>query len=199
MINIYFGNKLDHSIDEIADKNVKNRLLKITNTKQQVISINVYYYMLEQLHLIDPNIEIIFNKYNKPLVKNHDNLYISLAHCNNNYVFAISNQEIGIDLEYKKTFKDKELKQLYNYILNNNEQLNFSCDSLNLLKSWTIKESFLKLIGIGIQTNLKKVNIVDNTVNLINHKTAYFEIIDNPEYYLAIASFNKDSHQIFDI
>lgn len=100
--------------------------------------------------------DIDYNKYGKPYLKNINNIYFNISNTSNINVCVVSDQEIGVDIESPKyvsgifnlvfTNKEKELVRM-----SNNKELDF-------IKIWTMKESYVKLLGIGISFGLKNVD-----------------------------------------
>lgn len=101
--------------------------------------------------------EIIKNKYGKKYLKTNE-LYFNISNKDNITVIAISDKEIGIDIESIKynssilnticTESEKE------YILNSVDKEN------DFTKMWTMKESYVKMIGLGLKYDLKKVDTI---------------------------------------
>ena len=100
--------------------------------------------------------DIDYNKYGKPYLKNINNIYFNISNTSNINVCVVSDQEIGVDIESPKyvsgifnlvfTNKEKELVRM-----SNNKELDF-------IKIWTMKESYVKLLGVGISFGLKNVD-----------------------------------------
>ncbi|MHD0398064.1 4'-phosphopantetheinyl transferase family protein [Staphylococcus simulans] len=85
------------------------------------------------------NIIISKNDYGKPYIKDLD-IHISISHCDNSYVIGVSKcYDIGVDIQKKK--KDNKKNTCTNTII------------------WTLKESFLKAIGIGFMYGLDSIRI----------------------------------------
>lgn len=109
------------------------------------------------------NYNIYYNKYGKPYLDN--GLYFNISHSKNVIVCVISDKEIGIDIEYlrysdsviRKCFNDKEK----NVSLNNKEIFTII---------WTIKESYVKLLGIGLEYGLSNVDSFSLRNNVIVKK-----------------------------
>lgn len=122
--------------------------------------------------------ELIYNEYGKPFLKDN-NLFFNISHDNNLVVIAISDKNIGIDIEYltynrfvlKKCFNEKEQHKVNDKV---NKEKEFT-------KIWVMKEAYVKMKGTGIITDLKDI---DTT------KIKNIDIIDNEEYIIAIC---KDS------
>jgi len=100
-------------------------------------------------------IELIYNKYGKPYLENNP-LYFNISHCSNYIAIAISDKEIGIDIErfdhYRESLIEKvcsieEIKEIEN---SDNKDVEF-------IRIWCMKESLVKCEGRGIKLNMKDV------------------------------------------
>ncbi|WP_220729276.1 4'-phosphopantetheinyl transferase family protein [Apilactobacillus zhangqiuensis] len=100
-----------------------------------------------------------YGDHGKPFLKSNQFQY-NISNSYDLVILAVSNQEIGIDIEklrpftYKRitrAFTDKELDYLSN--------LDESVEGDETLKLWTIKESALKLVGTGLSGKVKSVDI----------------------------------------
>ena len=121
------------------------------------------------------NTDIVFNEHGKPYLKDN-RLYFNISHDRNMTVLVTSDKEIGVDLEYltykpsvvNKYFTPREQEIIKNSM---NKEYDFT-------KIWVMKESYAKMLGIGILYGLEKVD----TIKLIKK----FEIIDKKEYLISI-------------
>lgn len=124
------------------------------------------------------NYEIIYNKYNKPYLKD-SNLYFNISHDKDTTVLVIGDKEIGVDTQYL-TYKEKVIKHSFN----KKEQLIME-NSLNkrydFTRIWVMKESYLKCLGIGIEYGLKNVDTtkLNNKINIINKDTYLIAVCES--------------------
>ena len=95
-------------------------------------------------------------------------------------ICAIDTQPIGADIE---VFRDIGVDMI-NYSMNDKEQqiiLSSANRSATFLKIWTQKESVFKLIGTGIDNNLK---------NILNNNTKYsIESFETDKMVYSIAKY----------
>ncbi|WKN29074.1 4'-phosphopantetheinyl transferase superfamily protein [Apilactobacillus kunkeei] len=100
-----------------------------------------------------------YGDHGKPFLKSNQFQY-NISNSYDLVILAISDQEVGIDIEklrpftYKRitrAFTDKELDYLSN--------LDESVEGDETLKLWTIKEAALKLVGTGLSGKVKSVDI----------------------------------------
>lgn len=121
------------------------------------------------------NAEIVYNEHGKPYLKNNE-LYFNISHDKNITVLVTSDKEIGVDLEYL-TYKPSVVNK---YFTPREQEIvkNSKNKAYDFTKIWVMKESYVKMLGIGILYGLEKVD----TINLIKK----FEIIDKKEYLISI-------------
>lgn len=107
----------------------------------------------------------------KPVVyiNNAEILKCSIAHKDIIKVMALSNSEIGIDIE------SKQIKSHLTYLFHRNEQQLLAINSsLNLTKLWTLKEAASKSLGFGLNYGINSIyisNIKEDTIYFNNSVT----------------------------
>lgn len=108
------------------------------------------------------NKELLKNEYGKPYYKN-TNIKFNKSNTIGLSVLIIDNKECGIDIERIRKYDDIMAKRIlskseYNFVNINNKDLYFTI-------IWTLKESYLKCIGTGLNLNLKDISFVkDNKI-----------------------------------
>ncbi len=114
------------------------------------------------IHGFDPDTDIEKNSFGKPYLKNNP-LFFNISHCHGLAVCGIHNDEIGIDAENIRSFSPKIPGRIFTpsemEFLNNS-----SCKNEAFFRLWTLKESYIKNIGIGLSFPLKNIefDISDN-------------------------------------
>ena len=113
--------------------------------------------------------ELYYNKYGKPYLKD-SNIYFNISHTRNLVICAISDKEIGVDIEklvYNELVSKRILNQKeYSILLSsNNKEEIFTI-------MWTSKESYVKLLGIGLEYGLKNVDttILNSKIDIKKYK-----------------------------
>ena len=97
----------------------------------------------------------------KPLCKNNPNLYFNMSHSHEYACYAFSfNHQVGIDIEFMNT--KIEVEDLLSIVTTPEEMFIF--DRLDqddkfytFYKAWTLKEAFLKALGIGLSHSLSNI------------------------------------------
>jgi 4'-phosphopantetheinyl transferase len=122
--------------------------------------------ILKKYHI---NNDIFYNEYGKPYIKNNP-LYFNISHSNNITVIAISDKEIGIDIEhitFKKNIIDKICTEEEKLLINN---------AHGFTKLWVKKESYIKYLGTGLSYGLKNVDTNKLKFIIKKYKNYYISI-----------------------
>ncbi len=112
--------------------------------------------------------EIIFSVTDrgKPYCKSHPYIYFSLSHSGEFVALAISDKEIGIDIEKLRPAKEN----LVNRVCSQNEidAITFSENPhIKFTEIWTKKEAYLKALGSGIDRELSSIDTTDKNLKFI--------------------------------
>ena len=109
------------------------------------------------------NSEIKKTSYGKPYLVDNE-FYFNISHSNEITGIAISDNDVGFDVEFKENDFD--------------------------YKSWTVKESFFKLIGKGLGMYNENYEI-SNCIKYDN-RYYYFKTYELDNYVLSVSSGNKN-------
>ena len=132
--------------------------------KLRIINKKNYLPIIRKV-LKNPKIIILKDNNGKPYIKD-SNICISISHSGKLTAIAISDQNIGIDMELIRPYDHKLLNHL-----NINSKLN----DTNFFKEWTKREAFIK------KYNLKLKDI--NQISINNEK---FKCLKLKKYYISI-------------
>ena len=140
--------------------------------------------------IIPELIEIHKNKYGKPFIKS-DKLKFNMSHSKGKLAIAMASFEVGIDIEYINPNFD--IYEIIDIALSESEKLNikkleFSLQKKQFYKYWTQKEAFLKAMGTGINMDLNKLEIPNNTSD--NNRISIYK--EKKWIIEPFNSFNKD-------
>jgi 4'-phosphopantetheinyl transferase len=114
----------------------------------------------EKLHIDRKNIIICHDLYGKPFLKNYEKFHFSISHSLEWTVCAIGTKPIGIDIQLikpisiniaKRFFSDEEYLDIIS--MDNSERVDYFYDL------WTLKESLIKAIGMGLSIPLNSFTI----------------------------------------
>lgn len=189
-------NKLLSVLPEKKKKKTKD-YIKLETKLQSIFGHLLVQCTLEtQLNCPVKNEDYIYNSHNKPSFKNIP-FHFNISH-SKNYVFcAISDQEVGIDIEFIDKDHNNFLEEA-SLFLDSSEYAYLSASKKKVevfFKYWTSKEAFLKKIGMGLSRSLTSIGININNSNALDKYTGklinvlFINLI--PNYQIAICSERK--------
>nr|WP_238789543.1 4'-phosphopantetheinyl transferase superfamily protein [Streptococcus mutans] len=133
------------------------------------------------------------NNYGKPRVKGW-NLNYNVSHSGNYVVLAINNKDIGIDIQEKFEIDFGVLQFFHKF-----EQKAIQKDPSLFFTFWSLKESYLKYLGVGLSRSLDSFVIMNYPDFKCNEdRLITFESIDidNDNYSSYICYRNNEKSQI---
>jgi len=152
---------------------------------------------------IDEAPEFVYNDNGKPSLKDYPEIHFNLSHCKTAVACALSNEEVGVDIQDVKPVKDNLIKRVlteqeFNVMLRReHSSVMFSHgtkpapehyrETLSptqtitpdeyFSKLWTIKESIIKKTGQGIGDILTGINSESiDDITVINNKNYYCSV-----------------------
>ena len=185
-------NKAYNSLSSFR-KNKVDKYKFINDKKLAIIAELLLKIGLKDLGIYD-DVEYEFNKYNKPYLKNIDNLFFNYSHSKDFVICLLSSDEVGCDIEYIRDIDINSMSKFFN-----DSERTFINKSNNKLDSfyrfWTLKESFMKAVGYGFNIDLKDFEIIfnDNNVDIkesINNNKYYFKEINIDNYKCSLCLLN---------
>ena len=114
--------------------------------------------------------ELAEGEHGKPFIKGREDAFFNLSHSGRMVVLAISDKEVGVDVEKNQFFKDS----LISYVFSTKETAlakeiskdfrDFDAEDLQpsdlaYTRLWTVKESIMKYSGLGITLEPKMIEI----------------------------------------
>lgn len=88
-------------------------------------------------------------KHGKPFLLEHPQIQLNISHCKNAVLCGIGSKPLGVDVETIRPMRERVLRR----VLTASEQqeiLQSESPELCFLRFWTLKESFVKALGVGI-------------------------------------------------
>ena len=119
MIKVAYCNVKDLDLEKIYPILPESRQEKVDNfifDKDKKLSSGVYLLlkkMLDEENVNDPIIET--EKDGKPYISNYDNIHFNISHAGRMVACAISDEEIGIDIEKIDPLIDMKIAQTFFY------------------------------------------------------------------------------------
>ncbi|MCK5838739.1 MAG: 4'-phosphopantetheinyl transferase superfamily protein [Bacteroidales bacterium] len=160
-----FIDKKDEYLTMLPAK-AKQRVLQYTRAEDLQRSLFgellVRRMISKKLNIHPREIEIVFSSKGKPMLKGKSDLHFNLSHSGHWVVCAIANKPVGIDVEMiqagklkiaKRFFTETEINDLRSK--DDKKQLHYFFDL------WTLKESYLKVLGKGLTLALNSFSVVN--------------------------------------
>ena len=128
-------------------------------------------------------------KHGKAYISNHENIHFNLSHSGKVVLCAISDREVGIDIEYIDPEIDLNIAKHYFYNSEYENIMNSENRFEEFFKYWVLKESYMKYTGLGMNLELDSFEIViDDEINLKNdNENVKFNLFDIENYKIGIA------------
>ena len=134
---------------------------------------DAYAFLQEKAAEKYNNTEIIKNEKGKPYFKHIPDLFFSISHTDGLTVIALSDCEVGIDVE---RLKKADLRIIKRFLKEEADYIT-ECDSdRRFFEIWTKKEAYLKCKGTGLSGGLKSVNVLKLP----------FETMDYEDYIISV-------------
>lgn len=115
---------------------------------------------VQELHIANDKLVKKINEHGRPYFDNVENWHYSISHSGKYVACAVSNFNLGVDIEHKNGYKEKISKRFF--AKDEIESLSL-CDESNREKLfytfWTIKESYVKYLGVGLVKELSSFSV----------------------------------------
>lgn len=158
---------------------------KLDNRMRSVLAFMLLQHSLREEYGIAEVPEFVYNEFEKPSFSNLP-IHFSLSHCKDAVACAVSDYNIGIDVESivpynpdvaRRVCSKAELKKLEQ---SENKDVDF-------IKLWTMKEAISKFDGRGLTMSFNEINIGDYTI-----------LTQEASNYILSVCFGKTSGQMVD-
>lgn len=130
----------------------------------------------------------------KPYYKK-DGIFFNLSHTREMVAVACANLPVGVDIEQPRKISEAAIKRsctaMERKILQNvdNPQTEF-------LKYWTLKESYVKMTGEGMQFSFDKIEFIleekESERSIRSNCEGIFRLFDTKEGFLAVCLHNEE-------
>lgn len=181
-MNIYYFNITPLRNKNVFNDKIKNidvqriekiKRLRVTDDKLRSLGSGLLIEFIKQKYKV--NGELLIDKFGKPYFEK-SKVYFNISHSGNYVIAAVSDYNIGIDIQ--RIQNDKHRIAEKNFLSSECEYINAieneSVMQQRFCEIWTIKEAYLKNVGIGLRKPLNSFE-----VSLNNGEP---QIIGKPEY-----------------
>lgn len=169
----------------------KNKVDNFRFLKDKKLSCGAYLLLkklLNEENINNPKFKT--GKYGKAHISNHDNIHFNLSHSGKIVTCAISDMEVGVDVEYNDPQIDLNIAKHYFFNEEYQDIINSNKSSNTFFDYWVLKESYMKYTGLGFHLKLDSFQIeIKDNIQLKNDKTGLkFNLFDINEYKIGICS-----------
>lgn len=186
-------NMFSQALDLISPyRRQKIALLRHENDKNRSLAASLALNAaLKNYDLEERMMEYDVGEQGKPLLRYYPEIHFSISHSGDYAICSIGEEEIGSDIERVRPGKERVAehffaKEEFSWI--QNAESSEEKDA-RIFRIWTIKESFLKVTGLGMSLPLKDFTIVienDNSISVhqqVNTKTYHIKEFTMPESF----------------
>lgn len=186
---LYSDKELSYS-DKLFSDYRKKKLSRQMNPhirKQSVVSeLLLGYALRESGHFIGSPLSIVTGQYGKPALEGKD-CHFSLSHSDHAAVCALSDGEVGADIQKLTPIKKELVKRYFAAEEQSYVQCAAEADRAFTMV-WTMKESFCKYSGEGLHLPLASFNVFDPALY------PRFQVFDLEDYQMSVFSQKKRNH-----
>ena len=194
MIELAYCNVENLDLKKAYNLVSKNRQEKIDFyrfDKDKKLSCGAYLLLKKLLagkNITDPIFKT--EKYGKAYISNHENIHFNLSHSGKIVLCAISDMEVGADVEYIDREIDLNIAKHYFYNREYESIMNAENRPEEFFKYWVLKESYMKYTGLGMNLKLDSFEIIiEDKIRLKNdNANLKFNLFDIEDYKIGIGS-----------
>ena len=169
---------LEAALGEISAQR-REQALRFRYEQGQRLCVLAYQLLkqgLRETYGITENPIFEYNEHGKPSIVGHPDIFFNLSHCKEAAVCAISDHPVGIDVESIREYRES----LVRYTMNDAEIREIESaenPASAFIRFWTMKEATMKLVGTGINNDMK--NVIDTT-------TYHYTTVDRQQYIYTV-------------
>ncbi|WP_405304970.1 4'-phosphopantetheinyl transferase family protein [Methanobrevibacter sp.] len=183
----------------LVSKNRQEKIDFYRFEKDKKLSCGAYLLLKKLLHeqnITDPIFKT--EKYGKAYISNHENIHFNLSHSGKMVLCAISDMEVGTDVEYIDPKIDLNIARHYFYNSEYENIMKSKNKPDEFFKYWVLKESYMKYTGLGMNLKLDSFEIIiDDKIKLKNdNENLRFNLFNIKNYKIGIASHYNVSELI---
>ena len=217
------GNALNNYFDKLESQRIAY-ILENSKAEGRARALGASYLLLFVLKkagiILDKLPDFSYTKEGKPYLKEYSQVYFNLSHTKNIMTCVISDEEIGMDVEHVRDFRENTIQRVFT----ENEKVLIGQNKEEMVHLWTMKEAYVKLLGTGISDiwegveiskeetgfYIKKLNqditkaicckiIADGKLSDSKDYPYYYSVCAKTEQSVEITYTKWDNHQIEEV
>ncbi len=194
-----YNSQLEHIS---ADRLERIEKAQATADKLRLMGSGLLINFIKTKYFVDSDVDI--DKHGKPYFANSD-LKFNLSHSGRYVVAVVSDYEVGIDIQKKKADKHRIAEK--NFLQGECEYINAGANDeerhQRFCEVWTLKEAYLKNIGMGLRKPLNSFEILFRPNGpVIKNETEYkcSQFMMNDKYVVSVCrDINDDGFEINEV
>lgn len=218
MADLYYVDFSSMDVEELIKKYEdivdRQRLSKITRTRAKEarvrsllggyllqVALRNYLGITDDNKIIEPT--YVYGPQGKPYLADYPEFFFSLSHSGSLVALIASGQEVGMDVQQHVQIKEGLAKRFFTAgenILLNRQKDNAEYQKM-FFRLWSIKESYMKLTGLGMKLGLDsfEIDFYKREINQQKRKAAVFQEISLPgmgDYSVSICLKEREEVRI---
>ena len=164
---VYIFDRLDQYTDEVYEKHLSSlpawrrekalQYIKLDDRKRSVLAFVLLQHALREEYGITEVPEFVYNEFGKPSFSNLP-IHFSLSHCKDAVACAVSDHNIGIDVESIAPYNPDVARRVCTAA--ELEMLEQSANKdVDFIKLWTAKEAISKYEGMGLSLPFAEIAV----------------------------------------
>ncbi len=130
---------------------------RYTEFSEDIIYLQNYDFLSQKALSCD--LKLVRNENGKPYAANKDNLFFNISHSNEMCVLAISDGEVGVDVQEIREIRGDIAKRFFCKEETEYINLDDADENRKTIEIWSIKESYVKMLGKGLGYGLDAFKI----------------------------------------
>lgn len=164
-MEIYAGNINDFTIEYLAglvtpDRVEKSMRFRFESDRKRTLLAHALLNHAVCVHYPDIKLPVntVADKYGKPHVYTREGreIYFSLSHSGDHAICAVDENPVGADIEEIKVEKYGIADRFFA-----SEERKYVYDDESFYRIWTLKESFIKAVGLGLRMPMDAFSVCD--------------------------------------
>ena len=174
----------------LVSKNRQEKIDFYRFDKDKKLSCGAYLLLkklLSQENITQPSFKT--GKYGKAYISNHKDIHFNLSHSGKMVLCAISDMEVGVDIEYIDHTIDLNIAKHYFYNSEYENIMNSENSADEFFRYWVLKESYMKYTGLGMNLALDSFEIIiEDKISLKNdNNNLKFNLFNIKDYKIGIS------------